>query len=84
MPTNQENMEKTWTERAKELLVGRTIVDVRYMTKDEMNDNYWGSRPVVIKLDTGLEIYPASDDEGNDAGALFTTDFDSPGLPTLR
>jgi hypothetical protein len=35
-------------------------------------------------LDDGNMIYPSSDDEGNNAGALFTCDPAQPTLPVLR
>lgn len=75
---------KKWTDDASKLLVGRTIVGVRYMTDDECNDMDWYSRPVVLILDNGLQIYPSRDDEGNDGGALFTTDTNMDCLPVLR
>jgi hypothetical protein len=44
----------------------------------------WYERCVVMILDDGNMIYPSSDDEGNNAGALFTCDPDQPTLPVLR
>jgi len=73
-----------WLKEAKEQLLGRKIVKVRYMTVDEMNDLGWYSRPVVMILDDGNIIYPSRDDEGNDGGALFTTNEANPVLPVLK
>lgn len=72
-----------WTEIAKGLLLGRTITGVRYMSSAEANDLGWGRHAVVLILDNGLQIYPSADDEGNDAGALFTTDAEHSALPVL-
>jgi len=73
-----------WFEEATKQLLGRKIVKVRYMTVDEMNDLGWYSRPVVMILDDGNIIYPSMDDEGNDGGALFTTNEANPVLPVLK
>ena len=39
---------------------------------------------VVIELDNGVLVWPSSDDEGNDAGALFTTDKRVDTLPVIN
>ena len=73
-----------WLKEAKEQLLNRKIVMVRYMTKDEMEGLGWYNRPVVMVLDDGNIIYPSADDEGNNGGALFTCDDVNPVLPVLR
>lgn len=75
--------EKQWTEVASDLLLNRKIVKVRYMTENEMKDMGWYSRPVAFLLDNGVWIFPSSDDEGNNGGALFTTDKNQSVLPVL-
>ena len=77
-------MMKTWEERAAKALVGRTIVSVRYMTIEEVNQHFWYSSALIITLDDGTFFYPTSDDEGNDAGALATSDFDLDVIPVIR
>jgi hypothetical protein len=74
---------KRWENVASKLLLNRKIVGVRYMTAAEADDHGWYTRCVVIKLDNGVLIYPSADDEGNAAGALFTTDPDEQTLPVL-
>jgi len=76
--------EKKWTNKANNILVGKKIVKVRYMNKKECDDRYWYSRPICMQLDDGTWIYPSSDDEGNDGGALFTTSKDEYCLPVLN
>ena len=73
-----------WTKTAEKQLLGRKIVKVRYMSKEEAEDMDWSSRPVVLQLDDGNIIYPSKDDEGNDGGALFTNNEEEPILPVLR
>lgn len=54
----------------KELLVGKTIESVRYMTKEEAEQIDWYSRPLVIQFTDGTILYPQKDDEGNNGGAM--------------
>lgn len=54
-----------------EQLVGRTIVAVKYLTKDELDEMDWYGRVPVIVLDDGTEIIASQDDEGNGPGTLF-------------
>jgi len=75
-----------WNIKANNLLLGRKIVKVEYMSKAECNDMYWDDAPVCIQLDSGVWIYPSQDDEGNNGGALFTSakgNYESC-LPTMR
>ena len=75
---------KQWTEVASSLLLNRKIVKVRYMNQSEADDMGWYSRPVAFLLDNGVWIFPSADDEGNNGGALFTTDENNSVLPVLR
>ena len=59
-----------WAQRFKNL-IGKRIVGVRYLTKEETEANYWYSSPIVIELDDGSALIPQQDDEGNDGGALW-------------
>ena len=53
-------------------MIGRKIVEVRKMTKKEIEREGWDSGTVAIVLDDGTAIYPSQDDEGNGSGALFS------------
>lgn len=78
------NNDQFWIDVAKKQLLNRKIVDVRYLTIEEMENLGWYERCVVMILDDGNMIYPSQDDEGNGAGALFTCDPTQPTLPVLR
>jgi hypothetical protein len=54
-------------------IVGSTIIDIRPMTKAEMESEGWEKRevPMVLVLSSGTILYPSQDTEGNDAGSLF-------------
>lgn len=77
------NNEQFWIDVAKKQLLNRKIVEVRYLTTEEAEGLGWYQRSIVMVLDDGNIIYPSRDDEGNDAGALFTCDPDQPTLPVL-
>lgn len=63
--------EKQWTNTAKKVLLGRRIVNVRYLDDEEMEMMGWYKRPIVFQLDNGTLCFLSADDEGNDGGAMF-------------
>jgi hypothetical protein len=67
---------KYWTNAAKQLMLGKKIVDVQY-------GEYDGSFGLVIVLENGTQLYPMMDDEGNDVGAVHTNQ-DVSVLPVIR
>lgn len=69
---------------AEALLVGRRIVGVRFLTDEEQRSLYWFRKAPVIELDDGNFLFPSADDEGNDAGALFTSFEQLLTIPVLR
>lgn len=79
-----KDWDKHWTDIAKEQLLGKKIVDVRYMSQDECDDLGWTHRPVVFHLDDGNLVFASCDDEGNDGGSLFTNNQANPVLPVMR
>lgn len=70
-----------WSAKAKEQLVGRDIVDARFLTEQECNDMGRDSSGLVLTLGTktidGSIASPlmliASNDEGNDSGFVIVT-----------
>ena len=52
---------------------GKKIVNVRYMSDEERDAYGWTHKPMVIFFDDGSYLFPMSDDEGNEAGALCTS-----------
>lgn len=78
-----QNINEHWSNVAASVLLGRKIVAVRYLDKDETDRLGWHGRSVVIHLDNGRMVWASRDDEGNDAGALFTTDPKGDTLPVL-
>jgi|TARA_R100001460_G_scaffold82008_2_gene122966 hypothetical protein len=80
---------KNWNKIAKKFLVGKIIQNARYLSQEEMNEcfgeeDYGGMKvPLVIEFTDGSWIFPMSDDEGNDGGALATSSQEEPTLPVI-
>ena len=55
---------------ARQRLLGRRIVEARYLNAEECRRLMWDRTSVVLLLDDGTTVYAARDGEGNDAGAL--------------
>ena len=65
------DLTKKWTKYAKDRLVGRKIVSVRYLDSKECDKDFgWYKRPITFTLDDGKVIIAQMDDEGNDGGVL--------------
>jgi len=75
--------EQKWIEAIRKSLVGKKVSSITYMTEDQCEANLWYSRPVVIIFDDDSYIIPLSDDEGNNAGALATSDDELPIIPVM-
>jgi len=46
------------------------------MTNEEKDYEGWYRGTIIIELDNGVLLYPSSDEEGNDTGAMFGKDGD--------
>jgi hypothetical protein len=67
----KSEVQNYWTKKSKDVLQGRTIVEVRYLNDEEMEQLGWYKRPVCFILDNGEYCVVSCDDEGNDGGSLF-------------
>jgi len=66
-------MDKKWLEKVESALIGRKIIKVKYLnSKTSMDVFGWNYQPFEIYLDNGVILTPSADDEGNNAGAIFT------------
>ena len=70
--------EQEHTEIAKDLLVGKTITDIVYLSKFNCEQSLWSKRPIMIIFDDDSTVIPMADAEGNNGGALhyFNPDKD--------
>lgn len=73
MPALGDAVKLQWAARIGSAVSGKRIVEVRYMTPEEVDHLGWSSAAVVFVLSDGQLIWPSRDDEGNDAGAMFST-----------
>lgn len=82
--SNAKERDKFWNDRAIQVLKGKTIVQVRYLTADECENNMWYKRGLVLILNDGTKVIPGSDDEFNDTGVLhYVKNDDWDCLPSL-
>ena len=76
---------KYWHDLVNKHLVGRTIIKAQWLIPDEAHRLLmWDYQPLELFLDNGTIITPSCDDEGNNAGALFTTVKELPCCPVFR
>lgn len=73
-PAHADQLTRAWETKAHRALVGRRIVEARYMSQAEADALGFHSRAPVLVLDDGTALFPQADDEGNDAGALALVD----------
>jgi hypothetical protein len=52
-------------------LIGKKIVEVRHMSREEADTWGWYYRPVIISFEDGTTLVPTRDDEQNDGGAMI-------------
>ena len=83
MARNEKALIESWEADVSKHLKGRRIAHVRYMTDKEQKECGWFRKAIVIVLDNGHYFFPSADDEGNDAGALFTTFKELPTVPVI-
>jgi hypothetical protein len=70
--TNAE-LREHWGNLASNFLVGKTIRRVRYLNDRETEDIGWTKSGLVIEFTDGHWIVAMSDDEGNEAGSVWTS-----------
>ena len=64
---------KTFINKLNKALVGQTITKVEYLSPKETKELLgWDYQPCEIHLSNGTILTPSADDEGNEAGAIFT------------
>lgn len=67
------DLREHWGNLASNFLVGKTIRRVRYLNDRESEDIGWTKNGIVIEFTDGHWIVPMNDDEGNEAGSLWTS-----------
>ena len=70
-------IETKWTKVATDALVGRKIIKVEYMSKDNCKELDWYESGLVLILDNNTFVVVQCDDEGNGPGALVVQSMTS-------
>jgi hypothetical protein len=70
--TNAE-LREHWGNLASNFLVGKTIRRVRYLNDRETEDIGWTKSGLVIEFTDGHWVLAMADDEGNEAGSVWTS-----------
>ena len=79
------NKHKYWQDLVNKHLVGKYITKVQWLNpKDSKKLLGWDYQPCELHLNDGTIITPSADDEGNNAGALFTNIQELPCCPVFR
>lgn len=74
-----------WNDLVNKHLVGKTIVKVKWLNPKESEKIFgWEQQPCEIHLNDGTILTPSADDEGNEAGSIFTNLKELPTIPTFR
>ena len=83
--SNKKQREDYWNAKASNLLKGKRIVAVRYLTEEEKDGMAWMQASVAVFLDDGTQFFISRDDEGNGPGSIFgaNTDGEQWTLPTV-
>lgn len=63
--------DKQHSKYVNDLLKGRTIKSVGYMSEEESESNLWHKRPACIRFTDGSVMILMCDDEGNDGGSAW-------------
>ena len=80
-----KNKNKYWQDLVNKHLVGKYITKVQWLSPSESNRLMGGDyQPCELHLNDGTIITPSADDEGNNAGALFTNIQELPCCPVFR
>ena len=64
---------RDWSGDATKIFKGKVVDKIEYLTDEEVDNMMWYNRAPVIVFTDGSWIIASTDDEGNDAGALFTS-----------
>jgi hypothetical protein len=67
----EQDLSTYWENHAKSVLLGRKIVEVRYLLDEEMEMLGWYKRPIAFVLDDKTLCFLSCDDEGNDGGVIM-------------
>ncbi len=77
-------LKEKWGKKATKAFKGKVVDRIEWLTDKEVEENGWMSAAPVIVFTDGTWLMASRDDEGNDAGALFSSEEVIPTLPVIR
>jgi hypothetical protein len=79
----EQELIKQWEADVNKAIAGKRIVQCRYMNEKEMNHYMWDKKGIILILEGGITLLASADDEGNNAGSIFTNLKELPTIPTI-
>ena len=79
----KEDILNHWGKKVESFLKGKTIIKARYITEKEKKYFYWSKKSLILFFEDGEYICFSQDDEGNDAGSVFTNIKNYEVIPTI-
>ena len=73
-----------WGRKATDKFKGKVVERIEYMTDSKVESFLWGAAAPIIIFTDGSWLLPSSDDEGNGAGSLFTSETSLPIIPVIK
>jgi len=81
----EEEITANWQSKVNKHLVGKKIVKVEWLDPGKTHRIFgWDHQPCEIHLDDGTILTPSQDDEGNNAGSIFTNIRGLECIPVFR
>jgi hypothetical protein len=71
---------RDWSGDATKIFKGKIVSHIEYLTDKECEEMDWSRAPIIVFTDKTW-IMAGRDDEGNDAGAFFTSEGEMPTIP---
>jgi len=80
---SKNSTELKWENEATQAFEGKVVKRIIWLSDKESEEMMWDSKAPVIEFTDGSWIMASSDDEGNSAGALFTSSKEIPTIPVM-
>jgi len=79
----KENFMTIVNKKITNAFIGKRIISAGYMTDKEMTQLGWRKRTLIIKFEDNTIMYASNDNEGNEAGVLYTSIEGFEIIPTI-
>jgi hypothetical protein len=72
MAATNKSLEKQWTDKATKAFKGKTVAEITYLTKEEVDDMGWYTAAPIVVFTDGSYLMASADPEGNGPGTFYT------------